>query len=174
MPREKIKSSIEDNPYGGPSELENNSSSKQSKRKNKTKNNGNNDTALSSQKNVVFYDEQYTSEEDEYYKKQSNKITAKLAKYDKNFNRQKLFQIFGIAVVGIVVLILAFQLKIIPSIIIAAACLYFTPQIVIALAENRYEEQKFLDTTSYIEQMLYSFRRNNKILSSLELSLIHI
>lgn len=111
---------------------------------------------------------QQLSEEEAFYKEKGNKITEKLKKYDDKYDNKKLIQTFAIAVAGIAILSFAFQLRIIPIIIISIACLVVAPQILVALSEDRYEEKKFQDTTSYIEQMLYSFRRNTKILSSLE------
>lgn len=47
-----------------------------------------------------------------------------------------------------------------------AAC--FIPGIFMMLYRNMYEEKKFEDITAYMEQVLYSFKRRAKILTSLE------
>lgn len=48
-----------------------------------------------------------------------------------------------------------------------ALCFYVVPDIILSLKTNKYEEKKIEDVSTYIEQMLYSFKKNSKILSSL-------
>ena len=122
--------------------------------------------------------------EDVQYQKQKEKTFERLRRYDKQFTKSKMRQTYLIAALGVFALSLAFQfiritlnpfhvmIKWIPLICIFAACLYVAPRIMLALAEDRYEENKFQETTSYIEQMLYSFRRNSKILASLKDTLL--
>lgn len=104
--------------------------------------------------------------------KQKEKTIERLRRYDKQFTKAKMRQVYLIAIIGIIALSFAFQLKIIPIICITIACIYVAPRIMLALAEDKYEENKFQETTSYIEQMLYSFRRNSKILTSLKDTLL--
>lgn len=101
-------------------------------------------------------------------RKEKEDIRTRIRKYDKKFSNSQMRKMYIYAILGIIALSLAFQLKIIPIIIISAVCLYLTPRIALVIAENKYEENKFQETTSYIEQMLYSFRRNSKILASLQ------
>lgn len=108
---------------------------------------------------------------DEEEEKKPN-LRARFEAYDKKYANQKLRQSYIYALLGVVAISLAFQLRVIPIICIAVALFMIAPRIMLALAETRYEEERFNDTTSYIEQMLYSFRRNNKILTSLQDTLL--
>lgn len=58
------------------------------------------------------------------------------------------------------------QAKYVAMIIVFASVLM--PLMVLNTYRNMYEERKFDDLTNYMEQMLYSFKRRNKVLSSLE------
>ncbi|CUO32667.1 Uncharacterised protein [[Eubacterium] contortum] len=72
----------------------------------------------------------------------------------------------------VAVLAFAFRLKLPSFIIIAAASACFVPGIFAMTYRNLYEARLFEDVTSYIEQMLYSFKRRSKILTALEDTLV--
>lgn len=115
---------------------------------------------------------------------QKEKIIERLRRYDKQFTKAKMRQTYFLSALGVIALSFAFQFihivkkpfplefKLIPIICVSLAFVYVIPRIMLALAEDKYEENKFQETTSYIEQMLYSFRRNSKILNSLKDTLL--
>ena len=57
-------------------------------------------------------------------------------------------------------------------IVILAVCTVCLPFIILTIYRNMYEQKKFMDLTSYMEQILYSFKRKSKILSALEDTLV--
>ena len=61
-----------------------------------------------------------------------------------------------------------FRLKVPCILIISAASVCFIPGIFIMTYRNAYEQKRFEDVTAYMEQILYSFKRRAKILTSLE------
>lgn len=51
--------------------------------------------------------------------------------------------------------------------VIAVVCMLFMPSIILSGYKNMYEHKRFLDLSDYMEQVLYSFKSKNKILSAL-------
>lgn len=51
---------------------------------------------------------------------------------------------------------------------VAAACVISLPSLILAGYKQMYEHKQFLDVSDYMEQMLYSFRLNQKILLALK------
>ncbi len=60
-----------------------------------------------------------------------------------------------------------FRLKIPFLLILGVAGVFFVPSTVIAGYERKRHHRRFLDVSSYMEQMLYSFRESRKVLKSL-------
>ncbi len=95
-------------------------------------------------------------------------LQREVEKYGYKFNANgfyiSLFATMGVAIgVGFL-----FQLEwyfIALLIIFSAMCV---PSIIYTTHKNMYESKRFHDVTNYIEQLLYSFRRKQKILTSLE------
>lgn len=119
---------------------------------------------------VVIDNIVYTTEEkSDVVKEKQKKINARkeIALYDSHFKESTFWKIYIISIIAIIGLGIGFQLSWPFLLIVVAACAFCTPKIIVSLYRNKYEERKFIDTTSYIEQMLYSFRRNSKILASL-------
>ena len=69
---------------------------------------------------------------------------------------------------GIGILAYLYKLQIIPIIIILIVAAFFVPIVFLTTYHTMYEQKKFDDLTNYMELMLYSFKRNSKILTSLE------
>lgn len=91
-----------------------------------------------------------------------------IEKYDAKFSQTTFWVITVLVTLLSIGVGIAFQLKIWFLLIVAACCAYVTPKFILYFYTNKYEEAKFQDITGYIEQMLYSFRRNSKILNSLQ------
>lgn len=53
-------------------------------------------------------------------------------------------------------------------VVVAVVSALFLPGVFLLTYKNMYEEKKFEDITAYIEQLLYSFKRQQKILTALE------
>lgn len=84
------------------------------------------------------------------------------------FSRPK-YLVYFVGLYGcIAMLAYAFRLRAISFLVIAAMATALVPGICILIYRTTYEEKKFADITAYMEQILYSFKRNAKILTSLE------
>lgn len=82
--------------------------------------------------------------------------------------QSRYWQITIVATVLMAALGIGYQLKF-PFVIIVAVTGFFLVQgAILSFCRNQFESQKIEDVSSYIEQMLYSFRRNSKILASLQ------
>lgn len=100
---------------------------------------------------------------------QKPNLRDEIMNYDSYFDKTRITMIYIASVIGTILLgFLGFRLSLPYVLVVCAGCLYVTPKILWAISRNRYEEKKYADITSYIEQMLYSFRRNSKIRASLE------
>jgi len=69
---------------------------------------------------------------------------------------------------AMLVIIFAFKLQLIYGLILLALETLLLPYVYYINILNEYELQKFIDISAYIEQILYSFKRHPKILSSLK------
>lgn len=61
-----------------------------------------------------------------------------------------------------------FGLKPVFILVVMVCCSFFVGHAFVITYKSRYEQKKFADVTNYMEQLLYSFKRRSKILSSLE------
>ena len=61
-----------------------------------------------------------------------------------------------------------YKLDIAYGLIVAVAFLFFVPSLVLSTVKQNYQKRKFSEANSYIEQMIYSFKRNGKILAALQ------
>lgn len=75
-----------------------------------------------------------------------------------------LFGLYGC----IAFLVFAYRLKLIYIVAIAVLATCFVPGVFVMTYRNLYEAKRFEDVTSYMEQILYSFKRRAKILNALE------
>lgn len=71
--------------------------------------------------------------------------------------------LLGISAIGVL-----FQLKPVYFTITLATVVCILPVFVLASYRRMYEQKRFADANTYMEQMLYSFQKNRKILSSLK------
>lgn len=117
--------------------------------------------------NEVVYDQ---NKKGLFYKQRA--IWAELAEYGYTFlTLQKLLFYAGAIAISFA-LGMIFQLKWWALLIVMVFSVLTMPFVVSAFYKNKYEAKRFRDVESYIEQMLYSFRRNGKILSALRDTLV--
>ncbi|MGN0672487.1 MAG: hypothetical protein ACI4KE_07625 [Anaerovoracaceae bacterium] len=95
-------------------------------------------------------------------------LATQVHRYGYDFSISKYIRNVLLVFAGILVLAYFYQLKLIPILVIIAVAAVLLPGFFLAIYKAMYEEKKFDDLTNYMEQMLYSFKRRNKILSSLE------
>ncbi len=95
-------------------------------------------------------------------------LQTEVSKYGYSFSAKK-FYLSLVAAVGVAVGVgFLFKLNWYFILTILVVCLLSVPSIVLTLHKNMYESKRFHDVSLYIEQLLYSFRRKKKILTSLE------
>ncbi len=88
--------------------------------------------------------------------------------YHPKCTQSRFWQITVISTILMAAVGIGYQLSFPFILIVAATGFFLTQNAILAFCRNRYENQKIEDVASYIEQMLYSFRRNSKILASLQ------
>lgn len=82
--------------------------------------------------------------------------------------QSRYWQITIVSTILMAALGIGYQLKFPFVLIVAVVGFFLTQGAILSVCRNKFENQKIEDTASYIEQMLYSFRRNSKILASLQ------
>jgi hypothetical protein len=102
------------------------------------------------------------------YQEPKKSLKDEVASYDKSYTRQKYWLYFTLAIIATVLFGVAYQIEWYFLIVIGVVGTFIAPRLIRDITRGRYEEQKYIDAASYIEQMLYSFRRNSKILASLK------
>lgn len=75
--------------------------------------------------------------------------------------------IFG-ALLGCVMLGVLFQLKWFYILIVSVAVAFALPILILDMYKRMYEQKRFADVVSYMEQMLYSFQKTGKVAASLK------
>lgn len=90
-----------------------------------------------------------------------------LQRYGYEFRWKKGIALFCSVVAGALGLGIFFHLDCIYLVILASFCLLLLPFFLRNLYANRYEQQRFMEANTYIEQFLYSFRKSGRILASL-------
>lgn len=101
-----------------------------------------------------------------YLNPKNMKIEMHRCGYEFSFSKYLKFLLA--CYVGLVAFAFVFKLKIqfiIPIILIVA---FLIPSIFLLQYRNMYEQKKFEEITSYMEQLLYSFKRHPKILTALQ------
>lgn len=84
------------------------------------------------------------------------------------FSALKYIRFLLIGIVGLLALCFVVKLKAIYTISLILLELILMPSVYYIGLRNKYENKKFVDVSAYLEQMLYSFKRRPKILSSLK------
>lgn len=95
-------------------------------------------------------------------------IEMEIHRYGYNFSMKKYLRNILLSITAIIALAYFYQLKYPAIIFLIVLTLLFLPNLLLSVYRNMYEQKRFDDLTNYMEQMLYSFKRRNKILTSLE------
>lgn len=96
------------------------------------------------------------------------KIWDELAECGYNFVWLRYVEFYAVAIFAAIGLGVLYQLKLPWMIALAIGFCLLMPGVIKAFYRNKYEEKRYDDVTTYIEQMLYSFRKNSKITVSLQ------
>ena len=100
------------------------------------------------------------------------KMQAEVHRFGLNINMVDYLKFIGISYLAMLVFCYVFKLRLLCIAIVAAVITLLLPSIFMAQFRNMYETKRFEDVNAYLEQMLYSFRRQPKILTALQDTLI--
>ena len=89
-------------------------------------------------------------------------------RYNADINAGQFLKFLLFSYVGLIVFMIIFKLKLPYMIAILVLATLFLPSVFIMNLKNLYEIRKFESVNSYLEQLLYSFRRQPKILTALQ------
>lgn len=95
------------------------------------------------------------------------KLFRDLAEYGYDFVWFKIVAVYLVTALIALGLGIAYQMKPLWIILLAVGFILMMPLLVRSFFLNKYEEKRYYEVTTYIEQMLYSFRKNSKIINSL-------
>lgn len=95
-------------------------------------------------------------------------LRKKIDSYGYEFSMGKYMVLLGVVCTIVLTLGMLFSLKWQMTAIIIIFFLLQLPGIILDAYYNMYEHKKFLDLSDYMEQILYSFKANQKILTSLK------
>ena len=93
-------------------------------------------------------------------------------RYNADINAGQFLKFLLFSYVGLIVFMIIFKLKLPYMIAILVLATLFLPSVFIMNLKNLYEIRKFESVNSYLEQLLYSFRRQPKILTALQDTLL--
>lgn len=99
------------------------------------------------------------------------KVWDELADYGYEFVWLRYVEFYLATILIGVGLGIAYQLKLVWMLVFIVGLLLMMPGVIKSYYRGKYEEKRYDDVTTYIEQMLYSFRKNSKIIVSLRDSL---
>lgn len=88
--------------------------------------------------------------------------------YGYDFSLKKYFLTLGMFLMGMICLAYIMGLTMYQISLLGLVLAGFIPRIILNTYIQLYEKKKFLDISSYLEQMLFSFRRKSKIINALE------
>ena len=94
-------------------------------------------------------------------------LRKQIDSYGYDFVMGKYMALMAVASAAVFALGMLFSLRWQCTTIVIVCFLLLLPGIVLDAYRNMYEHKKFLDLSDYMEQVLYSFKANHKILSSL-------
>ena len=94
-------------------------------------------------------------------------LSDELREYGYVFSAKKSVFLYSFAAAAMLLLGRFFSLPIFYRLILVCALVIILPFFIRNAAKNRFIQQRFSDTSIYIEQFLYSFKRSKKILSAL-------
>lgn len=95
-------------------------------------------------------------------------LQTEVNKYGYSFSINTFYLSILVALAATIGVGLLFKLQIVYILLIFIVCLLCLPSLVFTIYKNMYESKRFHDVSNYMEQLLYSFRKKKKILTSLE------
>lgn len=95
-------------------------------------------------------------------------LQTEVSRYGYNFSAKKFYLSILAAFAVAIGIGFLFKLSIPFILAIFIVCTLCVPSILLTSYKNMYESKRFHDVSNYMEQLLYSFRRKKKILTSLE------
>ena len=93
-------------------------------------------------------------------------LAAEIAACGETLSAKNAFLSYGFYLAALLVCARLFDLRPLFIGVLALMGIFFVPQVILGYVEHRYQLHRFSDVTQYMEQMLYSFRENKKILKS--------
>lgn len=95
-------------------------------------------------------------------------IPQKCEYYNPALTQSRFWMFVILATIGFVGVGFAYQLNFLLILLETVIAFFVSQRTILHICRAKYEEDKVEDTGTYVEQMLYSFRRNGKILTSLQ------
>ena len=87
--------------------------------------------------------------------------------YGYNFSWKSHLLIVLLSLIGLTAIGFLFRINIANMVIIGTTVLAVIPVLVVDMYKKMYEHKRFADVNTYLEQVLYSFQKNGKVLASL-------
>lgn len=95
-------------------------------------------------------------------------IPQKCEYFNPNLSQSRFWLIIILTTIAFIGVGIGYQLNLILIIAETIIAFFVSQRTVLHVCRSKYEELKVEDTGTYVEQMLYSFRRNGKVLTSLQ------
>lgn len=99
-------------------------------------------------------------------------LQTEIAKYGYSFSAKSFLLYILAAVVVATGVSVLFKLRFYLVALVFIFCLCCVPSLLLSSYKDMYEAKRFQDVSNYMETLLYSFRKNKKILSSLQDTLV--
>ncbi len=100
------------------------------------------------------------------------KMQAEVNRYGMSINMTDYLKFIGLSYLAMIAFCYVFKLRWLCIAAVAVVITLLLPSIFMAQFRNMYETKRFEDVNAYLEQMLYSFRRQPKILIALQDTLV--
>ena len=94
--------------------------------------------------------------------------------YGYNFSERTHLLILFLTLLGLIAIGLVFRIRPFGMAVIGAGALCAIPVLVLDMYKRMYQQKRFEDVLSYMEQMLYSFQKNGKISVILDIGMRRI
>lgn len=95
-------------------------------------------------------------------------LVYEVNRYGYHFSLLGFWKFYLLALVSIFIISMIYQLQLPYILAVSIFSLFLSPFIILNTYKNMYQQKRFQDVTNYLEQLLYSFRKGPKILSSLQ------
>lgn len=99
-------------------------------------------------------------------------LVTEVNRYGYRFSLSGFWKFFFLAFTGVLLVSLLYKLQLIYILSITIFSLLIAPFIILLTYKGMYEQKRFMDVSNYLEQLLYSFRKQSKIMTALEDAII--